>query len=150
MKHIIFSNVMKYLDQHNVMLITNAVSEREDPVNPYICPKVWMKVHRLKAFDKLSHIKITVKLDYYGIYSQKDSGLSHQADLDSYYGGEKSQSGVQQGTELGSVLFLVYINELPGGLRVTHCLFADDYLLYLTNESHEGGMYTCIYLPWGQ
>ena len=46
-------------------------------------------------------------------------------------------SGVPQGTVLGTLLFLVFINDMPEGIKPIVRLFADDSLLYSIIRSKE-------------
>ena len=49
----------------------------------------------------------------------------------------KVTSGVPQGTVLGPLLLLVYINDMPEGINSTVRLFADDSLVYTIIRSKE-------------
>ena len=91
-----------------------------------------------KAFDKVPHRRLLHKLDYYGIRGSTHkwisswlSGRSQQVVLD----GQASDpvpvlSGVPQGSVLGPILFLIFINDLPDNIKSSVCLFADDCVLY--------------------
>ena len=91
-----------------------------------------------KAFDKVLHRRLLHKLEYYGIRGSTlkwinswPSGRVQQFVLD----GQASDqvpvlSGVPQGSVLGPVLFLIFINDLPDNIRSSVRLFADDCVLY--------------------
>ena len=92
-----------------------------------------------KAFDKVPHIRLLHKLDYYGIrggtlswIKEFLSGRSQQVVLEGQKSSQKEVlSGVSQGTVLGPLLFLAFINDLPDVVKTSDArLFADDCLLY--------------------
>ena len=91
-----------------------------------------------KAFDKVPHQRLVMKLYYYGIRGRTliwiQNFLANRTQQVAVEG-EKSEtadvtSGVPQGSVLGPTLFLVYINDIGDNITSKLRLFADDTILY--------------------
>ncbi len=91
-----------------------------------------------KAFDVVSHRKLLAKLSHYGIRGDIltwiQSFLTNRKQSIVVEGVSSKQSdvlsGVPQGTCLGPILFLCYINDITNNIDSQLRLFADDALLY--------------------
>ena len=91
-----------------------------------------------KAFDTVSHKRLLLKLEYYGIRGHHLNWMqswllnrTQQVVLEGEHS-EKSnaKSGVPQGTVLGPLCFLLYINDMGNNISSNLKLFADETLLY--------------------
>ena len=101
-----------------------------------------------KAFDTVPHRRLIGKLEAYGI---KGNILKWIRDfLDGriqqiMVNGVKSEiapviSGIPQGTDLGPVLFVIYINDLLGNIKSDGLMFADDTKIFRRITSREDAL----------
>ena len=86
------------------------------------------------AFDKVSHCLLLHKLDHYGIrgptFEWISSFLTGRSQRVVCNGCVSDAVNVPQGSVLGLLLFLIYINDLSNCITSCCSLFADDCLLY--------------------
>jgi hypothetical protein len=91
-----------------------------------------------KAFDMVPHQRLLAKMDHLGIRGSTKSWIEsflttrqQRVIIDGQSSSSSSVvSGVPQGTVLGPLLFLAYINDLPDNVTSNVRLFADDLILY--------------------
>ena len=91
-----------------------------------------------KAFDKVPHQRILLKLQHYGVYGNLlewikyfFSARTQEVVIDGTMSTPSSvSSAVPHGTVLGPLPYLAYINDMPEGIQSTVKLFADYSLLY--------------------
>ena len=99
----------------------------------------------MKAFDKVPHRRLVVKMERYGISERIINWVKdflHNRKQKVSVNGEESAdhdvtSGIPQGSVLGPVLFVIYINDMPECVDAPIYLFADDTKIY--NEINKAG-----------
>ena len=159
MEHIVASNLTKHPNTHNVLYDLQHGSRQKISCQYQLIQLVEDLGRQLiqskqtdlvlldfsKAFDKINHLKLLLKLSQHGVKGDTLNwirafhvGRTQAMVLE----GESSSevpvtSGVPQGSVLGPLNFLLYINDLPRNIQSQVRLFADDTAVYLTVNSHE-------------
>ena len=97
-----------------------------------------------KAFDKVSHAALVNKLAIYGIRGSLLNWFSHYlhgrqqrvTTLDATSSAKPVSSGVPQGSILGPIMFLLYVNDLPDAVENSKvACFADDTKIFRCVDS---------------
>ena len=95
-----------------------------------------------KAFDTVSHDILLCKLDHYGIRGKANELLHAFLKRKQYVSINGTNSsllpnkyGVPQGSTLGPLLFLLYINDLPSSVTCEPRFFADDTCLVYSSPN---------------
>ena len=97
-----------------------------------------------KAFDTVPHKRLLEKIKSYGIlgniYNWIEDFLSNRTQkvrVNNQYSRESPvQSGIPQGSILGPILFTIFINDLPDGIKSICKIFADDTKIYNDSNSY--------------
>ena len=158
MEHVIASQLMGHLNTNNILYDLQHGFRDKRSCETQLLALVHELAHGVnankqtdmaildfsKAFDKVSHKRLLYKLQWYGAdpltHAWIADFLSNRTQAVVLEGETSTSvpvtSGVPQGTVLGPILFLVYINDLPDCIsNSTVRLFADDCILYRQIDS---------------
>ena len=132
-------------DQHGFVPGRNCITQL------LVCMEAWTKMMEdgdcfdviytdfSKAFDSVPHERLFLKLESLGIKGDILNwiksflrGRSQCVNVDGAYSSwQKVISGIPQGSVIGPILFVIFINDMPDAVKHNFCkLFADDCKLY--------------------
>ena len=152
MEHIMLGHIAKHIAKNNIIIneqqgfrnklstitqLSNTTTDWANTLNNKDQTNI-IFLDLSNALDKISHKFILSKLHYYGIRNHTLSWIgafpSNRTQATVVNGVHSSHvevtSGVPQGSVLGPMLFLLYINDINNAITSQIKLFADDSVLY--------------------
>ena len=153
---IIYKRLINFLNKHNVIQKTQYGFQKNISTNHALIDVITNSFDNInnnlytglvfldltKAFDTVSHDILLHKLDHYGIRGKTNDLIQTFLQRKQYVSVNGVNSnvlannyGVAQGSTLGPLLFLLYINDLPSSVNCVPRFFADDTCLVYSSSN---------------
>jgi len=131
----------KHSTIHPIIQYLNHIVEVNNKTSPEFSMAVFLDLS--KAFDTISHNILLQKLSKLGIRGVANdwyrSYLSNRKQYVEVHGTSSDYKcikyGVPQGSNLGPLLFLIYVNDISKATSANIISFADDTTLYLSDQN---------------
>ena len=143
----------KHTTTHPILHLLNHIADCTNKPHPELTMAIFIDLK--KAFDTISHDILVQKLYKYGIRDMANNWIkNYLTDIKQYvlYGETSSHTemityGVPQGSILGPLLFLLYINDLENALKGHVLSFADDTTIYISdvNKIYQIHLLICLF-----
>ena len=158
LEKLIHNKVLEFFKKHNVVHKTHCDFQKNVSTTHAVLDLVTTSLNNInknvftglifldlqKAFDIVSHNILLHKLNHYGIRGPACSQLQSFLRRKQFVGInnvnskiESNNHGVAQGSTLGPILFLLYINDLHYSTNILPRLFADDTCLIINSRNEK-------------
>ena len=157
---LVASRVVKYFNQHNlfykhqyglrtkhstihpILHFINHITNENDISGKNITAAIFLDLS--KEFDTISHNILLKKITFYGIRGVANKWFeNYLKNRKQYLEIYETQSdlldincGIPQGSILGPILFLIYINDIGNSNKLNLLSFADDTTVYLSGQNY--------------
>ena len=145
-KNILYENQFGFRRKHST---SNAINHSIDKIVSDLENKhhvIGIFIDLSKAFDTICHQKLLIKLEKYGIRGTPlkliRDYISSRTQIVNFNGTKSNPQpvsyGVPQGSVLGPLLFILYINDIVNSCKSAHLvLFADDTNIFVTAKTEK-------------